>query len=119
MLKIGVARQLLEIARIESDIPLKEEKVLIAGEGKTAVELTRLLREMGIAVFDLNKAAGEKDFSLVFLTEPADDDKLLPLIAKNATVIDCAVKSNGNWAVFDGKNSFRRVRVVSLEKTDG
>lgn len=116
MLKIGAARQLLEIARIESDISLGKEKILIAGEGETAVELTRLLRETGIAVFDLNKAAGERDFSLVFLTEPADDDKLFPLIAKNAVVIDCAAKSNGNWAVFDGKNRFRRVRVASFEE---
>lgn len=113
----SIAEQLLEIAKIETDIPIGKAQALIAGTGETAEELKALLPEIGVRTVLFDEAAEEREFSLVFLLGKTDNEKLLSLIVQNALVIDCAAKSNGEWNIFDGKNSFRRVRVVSLIET--
>lgn len=108
-MKRSVAAQLIEIARIESHIPFHGACVLIAGQGETAEELARLLENAGAV---LQKAP----YDIVFLLEQAENEALLPLLARNALIVDASPEKGGDWAFFDAKGDFRRIRVVSLLK---
>lgn len=112
----GIAHQLFEIAQLESPAKIGMARALIVGDGEIAAELKALINETGASAVLLDEAAGKGEFSLVFLLEPTDNERLLPLIAENALLIDCAAKSNGEWAIFDGNNSYHRVRVASFNK---
>ena len=108
-MKRSIAAQLIEIARIESHIPFHGACVLIAGQGETAEELAQLLENAG-AVFH------KTPYDVIFLLEQVKNDALLPLLTKNALIIDASPEKGGDWAFFDAKGGFRRIRVVSLLK---
>lgn len=116
-MKNSTAWQLLSVARIEMHRPFNGARVLIAGDCKAAEDLKRLLTDEGAQV-DCAENLEDADnvFELVFLLEEAENTALLPLLAKNALVIDCAPNKSGEWSVFDAKGTFRRIKVVSLLK---
>ena len=109
-MKRSIAAQLIEIAKIELHIPVRGARVMITGQTETAKELALLLENEG--------AVTEKaPYDLVFLLEQPEDDALFSLLAQNSLIIDASPAKSENQAVFDGKGSFRRIRVVSLLKT--
>lgn len=116
-MKNSIAWQLLSIARMEAHLPFHGAKVLIVGQGQTAEELKQLLLDEGALVeCDDTLEQINSSFELVFLLDEAKNDDLLPLLEKNALVIDYTPKNGDNWSVFDAKGSFRRIKVVSLLK---
>lgn len=111
-------RQLLRIARLESDRPLQSCKALVFGSGKRAQGLYEVLKRCctGVKLVESVAALQEDDerFGLAIILKPISHRVLENLMATGGVAIDANVQRSGEWVMYDQSLSFKRIRVLSL-----
>jgi len=106
------AKQLIEIAMIESRKELIADNTLVVGgcpRSKAISELTGCKMLNG-------EVSGEitGQFEIVFLFEEADEEVLKKILYEGAILIDVMDYGNDIPVVYDSLCSFKRIRVISL-----
>ena len=111
-------RQLLRIARLESDRPLHGCKALVFGASPQAQGLYEALKQqctavrMATSVAELQEDDGR--FELAIILEPISHRVLENLMAAGGVAIDANVQRSGEWVMYDKSLRFKRIRVLSL-----
>ncbi len=110
-------RQLLRIARMESDQPIERCKVLVFGTGPRAQSLFEALRprcaatRLASSIAELQQDA---KFELAIVLEPISHRVLENLMAAGGVAIDANMQRSGEWVMYDPSLNFKRIRVLSL-----
>lgn len=111
-------RQLLRIARLESDRPLRGCKALVFGGSLQARDLYEALKQCCPAVRLAASVAELQDdderFEVAIILEPISHRVLENLMAAGGVAIDANVQRSGEWVMYDKSLSFKRIRVLSL-----
>ncbi len=111
-------RQLMRIARLESDRPLQGCKALVFGGSTQAQDLYKALKQRCPAVRLAASVAELQDddgrFELAIILEPISHRVLENLMAVGGVAIDANVQRSGEWVMYDKSLSFKRIRVLSL-----
>lgn len=114
----GEVRQLLRIARMESDRPLTCCKALVFGVGPQAQDLYEALGRRCTAVRLASSVAElqEEDakFELAIILAPISHRVLENLMAAGGVAIDANMQRSGEWVMYDKSLNFKRIRVLSL-----
>lgn len=111
-------RQLLRIARMESDRPLQGCKALVFGANPQAKALYEALKQrctavrMAASVAELQE--DDAQFELAIILEPISHRVLENLMAAGGVAIDANVQRSGEWVVYDKSLHYKRIRVLSL-----
>lgn len=111
-------RQLLRIARLESDRPLQGCKALVFGDNPQAQSLYEALGRRCISVRRATSVAElqEEDarFELAIILDPISHRVLENLMAPGGVAIDANMQRSGEWVMYDKSSNFKRIRVLSL-----
>ncbi|MFV0497738.1 MAG: hypothetical protein ACK5L0_06195 [Candidatus Fimivivens sp.] len=117
---IGVdeqVRQLMRVARLESDRLLQECKALVFGSGVQAQGLYETMKQQCSAVRMVDSVADlqeDEQFELAIILEPISHRVLENLMAPSGIAIDANMQRSGEWVMYDKSLSFKRIRVLSL-----
>lgn len=111
-------RQLLRIARLESDRPLQGCKALVFGDSPQAQALHEALKRCCTAVRLAGSVAelqeDDEQFELAVILEPISHRVLENLMAAGGVAIDANAQRSGEWIMYDKSLSYKRIRVLSL-----
>lgn len=111
-------RQLVRIARLESEQPLEGCRTLVFGTSPQAQSLYETLKRqcaavrMAASVAELQE--GDRRFELAIILEPISHRVLENLMAAGGVAIDANVQRSGEWVMYDKSLNFKRIRVLSL-----
>lgn len=111
-------RQLVRIARLESEQPLEGCRTLVFGASPQAKSLYEALKRqcaavrMAASVAELQENDGR--FELAIILEPISHRVLENLMSAGGVAIDANVQRSGEWVMYDKTLNFKRIRVLSL-----
>lgn len=111
-------RQLVRIARLESERPLEGCRTLVFGASPQAKSLYETLKRqcvavrMAASVAELQENDGR--FELAIILEPISHRVLENLMSVGGVAIDANVQRSGEWVMYDKTLNFKRIRVLSL-----
>ncbi|MEA5135198.1 MAG: hypothetical protein VB035_03565 [Candidatus Fimivivens sp.] len=111
-------RQLIRIARLESEQPLEGCRTLVFGASPQAKSLYETLKRqcvavrMAASVAELQENDGR--FELAIILEPISHRVLENLMSVGGVAIDANVQRSGEWVMYDKTLNFKRIRVLSL-----
>lgn len=111
-------RQLVRIARLESERPLEGCRTLVFGASPQAKSLYETLKRQCVAVRMAASVAelqgNDGRFELAIILEPISHRVLENLMSVGGVAIDANVQRSGEWVMYDKTLNFKRIRVLSL-----